>query len=204
MKLGSEWLGLKDFETVYGRQLESWTAIQTSSEPNGMLIGCEHNPVVTLGRSTGPEDILITELKNVRVDRGGKATIHSPGQLVIYPIIPLRKLKWGVVAYIDFLNRVTSEWSKKLGEPIQFCVEDPGYYLGEKKVGFLGIRVKNGISLHGLSLNIYNDIGLFDHIISCGVKNRPLTNFKSQLSLHQLFELWAKTFVEEFATQRDF
>ena len=160
------------------------------------VYGQEHPFCITLGRR-GDErkDILKPISKDCihKISRGGQATLHSKGQLVIYPVLPLRSLKWGTKKYVGFLIKVSLHWMKELGIPCFFDDKEPGFYTEKGKIGFLGISIEKGVSLHGLSFNVSNDLSLFYRIRSCGKKRAHLDRihrYRPEIKLEELFQLW--------------
>src|SRR5579875_1739237 len=130
-----------------------------------LALATEHEPVVTLGRRAGSADLLLSadELARRgialrRAPRGGLATYHGPGQLVLYPIVDLRRL--GVRRFVALLE----EAALAVGRP-----GHPGAWVGEAKVAAIGIRVVHGVSSHGLAVNLAGDSTPFTWIRPCGM-----------------------------------
>ena len=164
------------------------------------IIGLEHNAVLTLGhRAQLQHEVLTNELPVVKSTRGGLATIHSEGQLVIYPIINLRALKWGVKDYVQILLETTQSLLKDFEIESQIDHETIGLHTTVGKIAFCGIQVRNGITMHGLSLNVKNDLDLFSSIKACGLANPKLDrmfNYQIDVTLNELFNEWSKLFLD--------
>jgi len=137
----------------------------------------------------------------VKSDRGGLATLHSPGQLIIYPLISIDKRGWGPKNYVCQLLKITEGCLLKLGLHVQCDEDSSGLYINQKKICFIGLRVSDGRVYHGLSLNVSNDLSLFEDISACGWHGRPLTSLKEQgittLSTKELFSLWQHYAMEQ-------
>lgn len=170
------------------------------------VMGLEHEKTITLGkRATAQDSLIFPEAFYIekgfaiaKTDRGGQATIHNPGQLVVYPIINLNDYQMGVREYVCLLQKTSKGCLNEFGLKVESCEESPGLFYMGKKIGFIGIRIKEGISYHGISLNINNDLSDFENIVSCGVKEAPITSTKEllqkELSLEEVFHSWWKIF----------
>ena len=137
----------------------------------------EHDPVFTLGQAGKPEHVLVPgEIPVLQVDRGGQVTYHGPGQLVVYPLLDLRRLKLGVRDYVCRIEQAIIdtllEWNiigmRRDGAP--------GVYVAGAKVAALGIRVRHGRSFHGLAFNIAMDLEPFGRINPCGYAGLQVTS----------------------------
>ncbi|MGE3974202.1 MAG: lipoyl(octanoyl) transferase LipB [Bdellovibrionales bacterium] len=176
--------------------------------PQAFLIGFEHPSVVTLGIRATTNDLKISEeelqskeVALARIDRGGEATLHSPGQLVIYPILPLQRLGLNVREFVEKLEMTAISFFGSFGVTTTKGVGAPGIYSMKGKMGFIGIRVKNGVSYHGISLNICNDLSLFQMIRSCGKEKEnfdQLSQYGVNASQMQLFEIFKEHFQFHF------
>jgi lipoyl(octanoyl) transferase len=159
-----------------GRQpyLPVWRAMQAFTDARDEdtadeLWVVEHEPVFTLGQAGKPEHVLAPgDIPVVQVDRGGQVTYHGPGQLVVYPLLDLRRLKIGVR---DYVCRIEQAIIDTLGDwNIGAVRRDgaPGVYVNEAKIAALGIRVRRGCTFHGLAFNVEMDLAPFDRINPCG------------------------------------
>lgn len=190
-------LGLQDYEKSV--QLQSDLLLLAQQSKHGYVIGLEHPAVLTLGYRASVEHEIKQDnnLPIVRISRGGLATIHSEGQLVIYPIVNLRELNLGVRDYVLLLLQTTQELLKtfKINSFIdKKCI---GLYSQYGKIAFCGIQIKNGISQHGLSLNVRNDLALFSSIRSCGVENPEfdsLSRHRISHTLSEIYQIWIEIF----------
>jgi lipoyl(octanoyl) transferase len=142
----------------------------------------EHNSVYTAGTSSSKKDLIDKNLKIIKTNRGGKYTLHSPGQKVIYFVLNLNKRKKDIRKLIskieDCIILILKEYniesytdSKNIGIWIKSQERS-------KKIAAIGIRVKKWIAYHGFSLNIYNDLSLYKGIIPCGIRDKGVTSLK--------------------------
>ncbi len=136
----------------------------------------EHEPVFTLGQAGKPEHVLAAgDIPVIRVERGGQVTYHGPGQIVGYPLINLRRLRIGVR---ELVNRIEQAIIDTLGQWNIVALRRPGapgVYVGEAKVGALGLRIRHGCSFHGLALNVGMDLEPFRRINPCGYQGLQVT-----------------------------
>ncbi|MCJ7797058.1 MAG: lipoyl(octanoyl) transferase LipB [Thermoleophilia bacterium] len=163
-------LGLVEYGRAQRLQAELQQAVADGIVP-GVLLLLEHPPVVTLGSRGTPADLVepngsTMTLPVMRSERGGAATLHAPGQLVSYPIIPvpgrdLRRFVWNLE---EVLVRLVSD----LGISAERSSGRPGLYVGAHKIASVGLRCRRWVASHGTSLNISNDLRLFEAIIACG------------------------------------
>ena len=137
----------------------------------------EHDPVFTLGQAGKDEHVLAPgDIPVVHVDRGGQVTYHGPGQIVVYPLLDLRRLGIGVRDYVCKIEQgiidTLLEWNivavRREGAP--------GVYVGEAKVAALGIRVRRGCTFHGLAFNVAMDLEPFQRINPCGYQGLQVTS----------------------------
>lgn len=198
------YFGLKTYNESMLLQDQAYNLVQSSQLP--VVLGFEYYPVITLGkRSDAVSDIKVAaeSLKDrgielALIDRGGQATLHSPGQLVIYPLVPLKKLKLGVRDFVGCLEEATINWLESRRIKAQIGSET-GVYTNNGKIAFIGIRVDRGISKHGISININNDLDLFKTIRPCGVDLRNLDSLDKngvQMDLAEAFKEWNNYFTE--------
>ncbi len=139
----------------------------------------EHEPVFTLGQAGKPEHVLAPGgIPVLHVDRGGQVTYHGPGQIVLYPLLDLRRIGVGVREYVCRIEQAIidtlAEWNIG-GERREGA---PGVYVGEAKVAALGIRVRRGCTFHGLAFNIGMDLEPFHRINPCGYQGLRVTSMQ--------------------------
>ncbi len=199
---------MNNFEASFLGQVEYQKAVliqenlfQIAKRKNlNAIIGVEHPAVMTFGQRFKFVDENPLGLPQVQSSRGGLVTIHSEGQLVIYPVLDLREQNWGVKQYVCKLLKTTQKLLAELRIESQLDDENIGLYTKQGKVAFCGIQIKNGISLHGISLNVRNDLSLFNAISSCGIQGAALDRLQNHdvnLTLEELFNAWVRIFKSE-------
>lgn len=199
----SSYLGLTEYQKSLGIQ-ESLLKV---SQRNGgiYLIGIEHPAVLTMGlRAKENEEIINSDLPTYYVSRGGLATIHSEGQLVIYPIMNLKKLGFGIRDYVTLLMKSTQDLLSEFEITSYIDDKNMGLYTENGKIAFCGIQVKSGITQHGLSLNVRNDLSLFSNIRACGmqdVKLDSLSAYGLDHTLSELYEQWVRVFKKNISSR---
>lgn len=193
-------------------KIQSDFLLLAASKKRQFILAFEYPATITLGkRSVGAGHVLLNPLSDdaktvdvVESERGGQATLHSPGQLVIYPILNLRDWNLTVRSYVRFLETTTQAFFKMFQIPTTLQEGDSGVYLESgEKVAFIGLKVQRNITCHGIAINISNQLNLFDLIVSCGVKNRPVQSLRSlgfELPLERAFTLWADEFIKQLST----
>jgi len=179
-------LGTKAYAEVLDLQLALCQKRQDDDIDNTVLI-VEHPAVITLGARKSENKLLADEevireqgIELVRVGRGGGTTAHNPGQLVFYPIIKLKSLKLDVNAYIRSLEQIGIELLGTLGVECGRRKGLPGLWIGEKKIASIGVQLKKWVSFHGMAININNDLGIFNYIVPCGLKDVVITSVEKE------------------------
>jgi len=168
-------LGRQPYEPVW-RAMQRFTDARGEASADELWV-VEHDPVFTLGQAGKPEHVLAPgQIPVLHVDRGGQVTYHGPGQLVVYPLLDLRRLKIGVRDYVCRIEQAIidtlDEWNI-LGQRRDGA---PGVYVGAAKVAALGIRVRRGCTFHGLSFNVAMDLEPFHRINPCGYQGLQVTS----------------------------
>ncbi len=168
-------LGRQPYEPVW-RAMQAFTDARTEATVDELWL-LEHEPVFTLGQAGKREHVLLPgDIPVIQVDRGGQVTYHGPGQLVLYPLLDLRRLKLGVREYVDRIEQAVidtlADWN------ITGARRDgaPGVYVNGAKVMALGIRVRRGCTFHGLAFNIAMDLSPYQRINPCGYEGLAVTS----------------------------
>lgn len=169
------WLGRRPYGEVHALQLQLRDELLSGGgRPTLLLV--EHDPVVTLGRRAGddafsvpPAELSSRGIEVVRVERGGLATYHGPGQLVGYPILPLPRFGLDVPAFVAHLEGTMVETARDLGLHAGRREGFPGAWVGTRKIGAVGIHVRRLVSIHGFALNLDVDLGAYELILPCGI-----------------------------------
>jgi len=149
----------------------------------------EHPPVFTLGRRGGLKNLTVSEdflnkagIPVVHVERGGDITFHGPGQVIMYPIIDIRAARLGVIDYVGLLEevmiRTASDWGIEAGRNSL----NRGVWVGNNKLGSIGLAIRRGISFHGMAFNVNLSLEPFGWINPCGLQNIGITSMEKELS----------------------
>lgn len=167
-------LGLQHYETTW-QAMQQFTLERTEETVDEIWI-VEHFPVYTLGLNGKPEHLLDAgAIPVIRSDRGGQVTYHGPGQLVIYTLLDIKRLKIGVRQLVTILEQAMISALAGYGITALARAEAPGVYVDGKKIGSIGMRIKKNCSYHGLSFNNQMDLSPFDSINTCGYPELEVT-----------------------------
>lgn len=140
----------------------------------------EHPPVFTLGLNARPEHVLAPgRIPVVQIDRGGQVTYHGPGQLVVYPLLDLRRAGLGVRQLVVGLENAVTGLAADWRIEAHGKREAPGIYVENRKLGSVGLRIRRGCSYHGLALNVAMDLEPFQRINPCGYAGLEVTDLRS-------------------------
>lgn len=171
-------LGLRDYQPTW-HAMQQFT-LQRDKHTEDELWLLEHNPVYTQGVN-GQDNHLLKHnaIPVVRTDRGGQITYHGPGQLIVYPLVDLRRQEMGVRNMISFLENTVITLLADYNIDAYARADAPGVYCAEAKIASLGLRVKRGACYHGLSLNIDMDLQPFADINPCGYAGMQMTDMKT-------------------------
>jgi len=167
-------LGRVDYEPTW-RAMQKLTDERTEATRDE--IWClEHPPVFTQGMAGKAEHVLAPgDIPVVNIDRGGQVTYHGPGQLVVYPLLDLRRLQLGVREMVVALENAIIDTVAQWGIQAQGNRNAPGVYVDGKKLASIGLRIRRGCSYHGLALNVAMDIEPFQRINPCGYQGLQVT-----------------------------
>jgi lipoyl(octanoyl) transferase len=136
----------------------------------------EHPPVFTLGLNASREHLLAPgDIPVVQIDRGGQVTYHGPGQLMIYPLLNLRRLKLGPRDLVVALENAVVAYAAELGLTASGSRQAPGVYIDGAKLASIGLRIRRGACYHGMALNVSLDPQPFERINVCGYRNLRVT-----------------------------
>ncbi len=185
------WLGRAPYDPVLRVQHALRQQVLAGGEETLLLV--EHAPVITLGHRATAGDLLVSTerlasqgIEMVRVQRGGQATYHGPGQLVVYPIC---RLRGGVVGHVDWITRAAVTVAAQLGILAEYRQQPVGVWVGDKKLGAVGVHVEHQVAIHGLALNVTSAAtapfrqGLF---VACGARGAQVTSLVEQGAPSQL------------------
>ena len=214
-------LGLRPYAEVLEFQRSLQQALINGSGEDTLIL-CEHTPVITLGRSTKEESLLVTRetfathgIEVFEIERGGDATFHGPGQLVAYPILDLTKKRRDVGWYMRGLEEVTIRTLSDYGVSAIRIPGKTGVWIDPKgpdaklrKIASQGVRISRWKTLHGASLNVFSSKEGFTLINPCGFSDIDITSLyeelpegelRKKLSLEEVTERFLAHFCEVFS-----
>ncbi len=169
------WLGRRGYRPVHALQRAAREALLDGrGGPTILLV--EHDPVVTLGRRAGEEALRVPRarlreegVEVVRVERGGLATYHGPGQLVGYPVVAPADHGLTVPRFVALLEQAIIEHAATLGVGAHRREGFPGVWVGRAKLGAVGLHLHRGVSIHGFAYNLTIDPADYRWIVPCGI-----------------------------------
>ncbi len=216
----ASWLGRVPYRPTYELQRKLMEQRKTDEIPDTLLL-LEHGHVFTLGRRaddthlvTSGELIEAGRAEVVETDRGGEATYHGPGQLVAYPIISIRELKLGPVAYVRLLEETIIQLIAEYGIRGHRVVGKTGVWVGGepgrkpidganptgRKIAAIGVRISGGVAMHGMALNVSTDLGYYSHIVPCGMPGLDMTSISQEtgrlVDTEAVARFWAELFAD--------
>ena len=144
----------------------------------------EHPPVFTLGVNADRNHLLAPgDIPVVQIDRGGQVTYHGPGQLMIYPLISLRRASLGVRDLVTALEQSVVELLKAASVDAMARCDAPGVYVAGSKIASVGLRIRRGCSFHGMALNVDVNREHFSRINPCGMADLQITDLNEQIGV---------------------
>lgn len=171
-------LGMVPYASTFDAMRE-FTERRDDATPDEIWL-LQHPPVFTLGLTGKREHLLAPgEIPIIETDRGGQVTYHGPGQLVLYPLLNLRRRDLGVRRLVTILEQSVVGLLADLGIAALARPDAPGVYVDGRKIASLGLRVRRGCSYHGLSLNVAMDLEPFQRINPCGYAGLEVTQLRS-------------------------
>lgn len=214
-KLHFQELGLKDYKETWDLQEELFQEIldtkiknrreETSIDTQNHFLFVEHPHVYTLGKNGDIKNLLLSEdqLKEKKasfypINRGGDITYHGPGQIIGYPILDLENFFRDIHRYLRTLEEVIILTLKDYGLKPERSKGETGVWLDvgtpfARKICAMGVRASRWVTMHGFALNVNTDLGYFDHIVPCGIKDKAVTSLKVELGKDKIDENELKT-----------
>lgn len=188
--LNASWLGQVDYAEAWDLQRQLFLA-RLDGDRDDMLMLLEHPHTYTLGRRALTEDVVYSEAQRrakgislYEVDRGGRATYHGPGQLVGYPIMRLGE-RYDVMRYLRRLEGVLIDTAAELGVEARRDDEHTGVWVGNNKLGAIGVKITRGITMHGFAFNVTTDLDMFSGIVPCGITDRWVTSIEAETGVRR-------------------
>ncbi|MFM2287799.1 MAG: hypothetical protein RL684_942 [Pseudomonadota bacterium] len=178
MTVEVKWLGRVAYEPTW-RAMQALTDTRGPATPDELWL-LEHDPVYTLGMNADASHVLDAgDIPVVQIDRGGQVTYHGPGQLVVYPLIDVRRAGIGVRGLVTALERAVIGLAAMHGIVAECRANAPGVYVQGAKLASVGLRVRRGGSYHGLALNVDMDLAPFSRINPCGYAGLAMTQLSA-------------------------
>lgn len=178
------WLGRRDYGQVW-QAMREFTD-RRDSDTGDTILALEHDPVFTQGQSGRAEHLLDPgTIPVVASDRGGQVTYHGPGQLVVYPLLDLRRLGLGPRSLVIALEHAMIDCLAEYRIVAAGDRAAPGVYVEGCKIGSIGMRIRRGCCYHGLALNVAMDLEPYSRINPCGFQNLEMTQISEQVSMAQ-------------------
>jgi len=175
-----------------------------SSRKDELLWILEHNTVYTAGTSSNEKDLIDKNIHVIRTNRGGKHTLHSPGQKVIYFVLNLNKRKKDIRVLINKIENCIMEILNEYKIKSYPDKKNIGLWVRNKgnsmKIAAIGIRVKRWIAYHGFALNVSNDLSKYKGIVPCGIRDKGMTNLQEMgvKNFSNINEIIAEKFLNIF------
>lgn len=173
----TRYLGRQDYVPLW-RKMQAFTDERDESTPDEIWF-CEHPPVFTLGLNASEEHLLAPgDIPVVQIDRGGQVTFHGPGQLMVYPLIDIRRAKIGVRKLVTALEQSVVDLATEHDVAAAARPDAPGVYVDGDKLASVGLRIRRGSSFHGMALNVDVDLEPFTRINPCGYAELEMTDLQ--------------------------
>ena len=213
-------LGLIEYEDALDYQLKLFNEIVDAKISNrrkntniitkNHLIFVEHNSVYTLGKSgeinnllMNKEDLKNNNIKFYKTNRGGDITYHGPGQIVCYPILDLDNFFTDIHKYLRFLEETIILTLKDYGIDGKRSENETGVWLNPnsidaRKICAMGVKASRWVTMHGLALNVNNDLSYFENIIPCGIRGKSITSISQECEKNIQIESVNKKILKNF------
>jgi len=170
-------MGVQDYEPVW-HAMQAFTDARNADTPDEIWF-TEHSPVFTLGVNASRDHLLAPgDIPVVQIDRGGQVTYHGPGQLMIYPLLDLKRSGTGVRALVTALEQSVVDLAAEFDLEAASRADAPGVYVAGRKLASVGLRIRRGACYHGMALNIDVDLEPFSRINTCGFRDLEVTDLR--------------------------
>ena len=170
-------LGNKEYEPLW-REMQEFTNSRDNDTADQIWF-TEHPPVFTLGLNASREHLLAPgDIPVVQIDRGGQVTYHGPGQLMIYPLIDLKRARLGIRALVTALEQSVVDLAAQYDIAAKSRADAPGVYVEGRKIASIGLRVRRWCSYHGMALNVDMDLEPYTRINTCGYADLEVTDLR--------------------------
>ena len=204
----------KLFAEIIAIKLNNRNSLEQTPVPNYLIL-CEHPPVYTLGKSGSVDNLLIDEnqlnqlgAQFYKINRGGDITHHGPGQLVVYPLLDLENFFTDIHLYLRKLEEVIIQLLKEYNVEAGRSPGFTGVWIDAntekaRKICAMGVKCSRWVTMHGIALNVSNELSFFNHIIPCGIEDKSVTNLSneakdSNITMEDVKHLFSGLFAKEF------
>lgn len=204
----------KLFAEIIAIKLNNRNSLEQTPVPNYLIL-CEHPPVYTLGKSGSVDNLLIDEnqlnqlgAQFYKINRGGDITHHGPGQLVVYPLLDLENFFTDIHLYLRKLEEVIIQLLKEYNVEAGRSPGFTGVWIDSntekaRKICAMGVKCSRWVTMHGIALNVSNELSFFNHIIPCGIEDKSVTNLSneakdSNITMEDVKHLFTRLFAKEF------
>ena len=182
-------LGRQDYVPLW-QAMQHFTDARTEATTDEIWF-TEHPPVFTMGLNAGKEHLLAPgDIPVVKIDRGGQVTFHGPGQLMIYPLLDLRRAGMGVRTLVTALEQSVVDLAAEFDIAAASRADAPGVYVAGEKLASVGLRIRRGCSFHGMALNVDIDLEPFSRINPCGYAELKMTDLTRLGAGAELYAVW--------------
>ncbi len=183
----------KYFNNVLDQKIKNRKSIE-KTKTNNFFLWVEHTPVITIGNRGNRNNLLVNEieLKEKKIDlfktnRGGDITLHSPGQLVGYPILDLENFFTDISKYLRLIEESVIKLLSDYGVNAERSDGETGVWIDAKKpsarkICAIGIKASRWVTMHGFAFNICNDLDYYNYIVPCGIKDKNITSLSKELA----------------------
>jgi len=169
--------GLQDYVPLW-HEMQEFTDTRDENTPDEIWF-VEHPPVFTMGLNASEEHLLAPgDIPVVQIDRGGQVTFHGPGQLMIYPLLDLKRSNIGIRNLVTALEQSVVDLVAEYEVAAVARADAPGVYVAGDKLASVGLRIRRGSSFHGMALNVDVDLEPFSRINPCGYAELQMTDLK--------------------------
>ena len=199
-------LGVVDVDESLDYQLKFAKEVRKTNTIKVLML--THSPSITLGKHQDLNALFVQSdvlekmgLRIYRLNRGGQATYHGPGQLVSYILLDLWKLCLNVKQYVCILESIMLTTISKLGLSGERVDGMPGIFICGKKVGFIGIGIIHGVTIHGLCMNVYVDKSVYGYFLPCGIPGLQVVSIKelnNEICMERVIEAFKISLKEAF------
>jgi len=160
--------------------MEKRVKMMKSRNAQDLIWILEHPTTYTAGIRSNKSEILDSKIKVISTNRGGKITVHNPGQKIIYFVIDLNKKKKDIRKFISIIEKSIIEFLKEYGVDGKADRKNIGIWVKDKKIAAIGVKISRWIAYHGCSININNNLNKYKKIMPCGLENNKITSIKNE------------------------